>query len=367
MTQLQLEAVQQWATPQDWEVSSQVTSEADFEEAMDYITARRLRLAHNMARAELLSRGAVEVGAEWSDEPEYIDLTGIALTPYLSAGQCMHYTNEVNRNKYGRGLSMRDARFFWNILEQRQRTIMGLAYAGYDKHDDAVYRIAEHDRQSQWHKLGYDYFENAYQQSKAITDSGYPVRFMMDGILFVSSAPIELDSLQSWLDMIRAGNKDVPLTMVDEWQAVIDAKRAADKQDGSKTYNDVVHSLAPGVMQAPYLAKELKASSHYYTPDDIWQAAHKLGRDEVTTWRDFRLLVRSAMTAWSGEFVYAEDISDRYPGLYILHCDAVMRAIDLLASKHTKANDRTAEMAAEMIAGCLKKRLYDSIADKVAF
>lgn len=121
-------------------------------------------------------------------------------------------------------------------------------------------------------------YQSMLRHSAEDEKAGYSLRFLMDGILRVDEAYLDLESLEQ---MLKKQRRRSPNTRYfgeyafNFWDELMHAKREFDRKGpyrDKQTYADVVDEIAPGVYSAPYIDPTLVRSRQFISIDD-WRRA----------------------------------------------------------------------------------------------
>ncbi len=259
MTKLSAEDFIQWTNPNPYSLTGFATSEQELEEVAAFITQERQAYL-----LESFQDRIAELKGELPPAEKPLDLEDIPLKPVLSYHQHKELVaHSETLNRWGWHSQMEQYRM-WRILAEFEAVRGGFRPTA-SKYANTTYQNEET-------------FQKFLADSKALTDTGFPVRNLIDGVRYVYQGALDLNTVQHWLGT-RDSHDYPPVyhTPRGYWPIVLAAKQIADDEKGFETFADVANEITPGVFVAPYLPEEVVASEDYFSSDDVTRELARAG------------------------------------------------------------------------------------------
>lgn len=265
-----------WATPERRRFTGYATSEEELDAITEFVTIERRQWLLETFRSEILARSGI---ARPSPKSEGL-ITDFQHIPYLPTLTREEYKEMIERDfDLQSYVSSRDETvLYWRILAEIQAKLSGHNLIAARYHD-GFYK----DELT---------FQAALKESLAISATGYPVRFQLDGVKYIYAGALDLTSVETWINMRDTMSEPlVYWTPQGFWPEMIHKKRDYDDEQGRRTYADVVIEKAAQVYVAPYVAHEVSASQQYVIFDDVVRAMLAHGESYIAASRTFNDLV----------------------------------------------------------------------------
>ena len=267
-----------WATPEKSRFVGYATSEDELRDITDFVTAERRQWLIETFRSEVLKRQGTMAPVE-EEEIKPINFSQLPLLDTLSYDEHKHLVD--NREKYELtwlyGNNMTQYRP-WRVLAEQQSLLGGFSLNA-SKYSNTSYANEPS-------------FKKALTQSRAISHTGYPISFLMEGAKYVQAASLDLSTVQTWIETRDHSNyPPIYHTPYGFWPRILEAKKRYDEMHGHSTYNDVAQEVDEGVFVAPYIPVELIDSGEYVSIDSIVSLAVHSGETERAGSRAFNSML----------------------------------------------------------------------------
>jgi hypothetical protein len=289
MDKLTFEQIQDWTKPRDYEIVGRATSQEEYNTLAIQYEREHQQLVLSGLRTEIARRSGTKLPEPVTAPDASVDFSRLPLQLITTRNRI----GELAKSKYLPPLfqyqTRTDFTHAWMVFAEVQAELEG------------------HSINSSKNFIATDgpTFEKRYKRSKEISDSGYPVRFLMNGVKHIQASALDLNSVQKWLDT-RAkslgngylGPSDYPPIYGVSWGLwpdIITAKQNYDADNQLSTYADTVTEVADGVYLAPYIPDEVALSPELVTYDDVHRAVIRSGNTTKMASMAFTDLVRYAI------------------------------------------------------------------------
>jgi hypothetical protein len=319
-----------WATPSQEQLTKFATSEAELMEITEFVTQERRRwlIETCFEQQQVLTSTAPLVS-----ETSSLSFSDIPAKFVLTHDNYHKLVADANINSalqgYG-GVYMRKG--CWLQLAGLQAELIGHSLTA-SKYDKTPYTGTKEANKE---------FRRRLKRSQQIIESGYPIRFLMDGVRYVQQSALDLDTVQDWADVTCDYTRRKEITFVPVyntpygfWKDMLAIKRDHDDKNNIVTFADQVEELDEGLYLAEYLPATIQASGEYLTVDDVIKIVCANGNKEATATLTFKAMILHAIRR--KEVVekirmrcFAVSAPASNSGTLILHKDRLTDVIDAM-------------------------------------
>lgn len=255
-----------WANPDKSEFVGYAFSEDHWGEITDRVTRLRQDFLIRTVSQRLGGYSAEDEVAK-----EALDFRDIPLRPVMDREEHIEIATEVWGTRYGHIHSLKDMKSYWKKLADIQSRLMGHPPHTMKNNNSYLEAISPHGR---WLKSDEKRFQDAVDDATEIQESGYPIRFLTNGVTYVVNSGLDMDTVETWVNT-RDKERYIPVyyTPIGFWPAMVEGKRAYDEARGRTTYADVVSNPVDGMFVAPYIDEAVERSPDFFHFDDIYHRA----------------------------------------------------------------------------------------------
>lgn len=287
MAQVSAEDFIDWATPDPRRYTGYATSQEQHDDVVAFVQSERRQFLLESFR-ERIAELSTDSMLQTDTEPvAAMGLSDVPAEAMLNYEQHMDLVENGELSTYWR--SRADMLRMWRIIASFQPVISGYTSLSL-KYSVGMYGYSGYSDDSKERDFAFD-----YERSKAITDTGFPVRVNMNGVGYIQQGSIDLDSVQKWVDTRElADYPTIYETPQRFWPDVIRMWHEDHPDLSSTTFADIADELADGAFVAPYFPDALICSDQFITLDNCVAILGRRGDSTTIAKKVFKALLAAS-------------------------------------------------------------------------